>query len=154
MMSLDDKLATVTAIRPQNATLGLTDNTPKAKAISELLVNVESVNLREVCQSIGWSGKDETDSPRQKHIKVAIVHQLIETAKKHNWHLIHNDGFFYIYNGAYWVALEDSEVKQLLRRAACKMGYPGIECRDSAFVDKLFQQAIQEGFFPERNNER
>ena len=132
----------------------LADKTPKDKAIAALLANIESVSLSDVCKSIGWHGKDQTSSPMLKHIKVAIVHVLLLTAKKHNWHLIHDGGFFYIYNGAYWVALEDSEVKQLLKRAACKMGYPDIECRDSAFVDKLFQQAIQEGFFTERNSER
>jgi hypothetical protein len=45
------------------------------------------------------------------------------------------------------VALEDAEVKQLLKDAAIKMGYTEIECRDSNFVDKLFQQAVQDGFF-------
>lgn len=41
-----------------------------------------------------------------------------------------------------------------MKQASCKMGYPEIECRDSSFVDKLFQQAVQEGFFAERNSER
>jgi putative DNA primase/helicase len=31
------------------------------------------------------------------------------------------------------------------------MSYTEIECRDSAFVDKLFKQAVQDGFFVERN---
>ncbi len=155
MRTLDDNLAeAVTANKQQIANSETTDKTPKGKAIASLLANVEPVSLREVCQSIGWNGKDDTDIPKQKHIKVAIVDKLVETGHKHNWHIIHDGGFFYIYNGAYWVALEDSEVKQLLKQAACKMGYPEIECRDSAFVDKLFQQAIQEGFFSERNSER
>jgi len=49
------------------------------------------------------------------------------------------------------VVLLDSEVKQLLKDAAIEMSYIEIECRDALFVDKLFQQATQDGFFTERN---
>jgi putative DNA primase/helicase len=122
----------------------------KLSAIIALLANVEPVNLKLACVSLGWFDSGE-DYPKQKHIKVAIVDTLIKTAKKHNWHIIHGEGFFYIFNGAYWVALEDSEVKQLLKSAAIKMSYTEIECRDVSFVDKLFQQAVQDGFFTERN---
>ena len=123
----------------------------KFKAIAALLANVVKTDLVRVCESLGWKGSDENPMPKQKHFKVAIVHAFIETAKAHNWHIIHDAGFFYSYNGAYWVALQDAEVKQLLKDAAIKMGYTEIECRDSAFVDKLYQQAVQDGFFVQRN---
>lgn len=108
------------AIDPQE------DSRATVHAMSALLANVEKVNLTNVCESLGWIGGDD-DYPKQKHIKVAIVHTLIETAKKHNWHIIHDAGFFYIYNGAYWVALEDAAVKRLLKDAAIKMSYTEIE---------------------------
>ena len=120
------------------------------QAIRALLLNVKKVNFIDKCESLGWIG-GEQDYPKTKHIKVAIVDTLIETAKNHNWHLIFDTGFFYIYNGAYWVALQDAEVKRLLKNAAIKMCYIEIECRDSKFVDALFQQAVQDGFFSERN---
>ncbi|PPD48803.1 MAG: hypothetical protein CTY16_05395 [Methylobacter sp.] len=123
---------------------------PKTSAIAALLANVERVDLAGICESLGWRGGDD-ESPKQKHFKVAIVDTLIKTAKRHNWHIIHDAGFFYIFNGAYWVVLLDAEVKQLLKDAAIKMGYTEIECRDANFVDKLFQQAIQDGFFTERH---
>lgn len=126
------------------------DEDATSQAIKALLLNVTKVNFIEKCESLGWVGGEE-DYPKQKHIKVAIVDSLIETAKKHNWHLIFDTGFFYIYNGAYWVALQDPEVKRLLKNAAIKMSYMEIECRDSKFVDSLFQQAVQDGFFSERN---
>ena len=126
----------------------------KALAIAALLANIKETNLIEVCESLGWSKGNEDKPPAQKHYKVAIIHTLIETAKEHNWHVIHDAGFFYIFNGAFWVVLLDSEVKQLLKDAAIKMSYTEIECRDALFVDKLFQQAIQDGFFAERNISR
>ena len=123
----------------------------KVSAIGGLLANIKVINLVEVCESLGWRQGSDERPPAQKHIKVAVIHILIETAKEYNWHIIHDSGFFYIFNGAFWVVLQDSEVKQLLKDAAIKMGYTEIECRDALFVDKLFQQAIQDGFFVERN---
>lgn len=123
----------------------------KITAIAALLANIEAVDITAVCESLGWRSGSDNDQPKQKHVKVAIVETLIKTAQRHNWHIIHDAGFFYIFNGAYWLPLIDSEVKQLLKDAAVKMGYTEIECRDSSFVDKLFQQAQQDGFFVERN---
>ncbi len=123
----------------------------KDSSIAALLANVEKIDLVEVCKSLGWQAGSDDKPPKEKHFKVAIVHSLIETAKKHNWRIIHDAGFFYIYNGALWVALVDAEVKQLLKDASFKMGYSEIECRNSDFTDKLFKQAEQDGFFTERS---
>ena len=122
----------------------------KTSSIAALLANIEETNLIKVCESLGWKADNDNKPPKEKHFKVAIVHSLIETAKKHNWRIIHDAGFFYIYNGALWVALDDAEVKQLLKNASVKMGYSEIECRNSDFTDKLFKQAVQDGFFTER----
>jgi predicted ATP-binding protein involved in virulence len=72
----------------------------KDSAVAALLANIKPVNLTEVCESLGWR-KNGEDSPKQKHIKVAIVDTLIKTAKENNWHIIHDLGFFYIFNGGY-----------------------------------------------------
>jgi len=128
------------------------DQPAKMAAIDSLLASIKNIGingLNEVCKLLGWSSSE--GSPKQKHYKVAIVHTIIETAKEHNWHIIRDAGFFYIFDGAYWVALQDAEVKQLLKRASIKMGFTEIECRDANFVDKLFQQASQDGFFSDRN---
>jgi putative DNA primase/helicase len=127
--------------------------TPKDKAISSLISCIQTINLKDACIALGWAGKDD-DYPKQKHIKVAVVNELIEIAKSNNWQIIHDAGFFYIYNGEYWLQLLDAEVKQILKLAAIRMGYMEIECRDSAFIDKLFQQAEQDGFFTEKNTKK
>ncbi len=98
------------------------ENTTITNATASLLSTVEPINLVQVCESLGWM-RAEGDYPKQKHFKVAIVHTLIEIAKKHNWHIIYDAGFFYIYNSAYWVAMEDAAVKRLLKDAAIKMSY-------------------------------
>jgi hypothetical protein len=73
----------------------------KINAIAVLLANVNKTNLWSVCENLGWKMGSDGKSPKQKHYKVAIIHILIKTAKDHNWHIIHNAGFFYIYDGAY-----------------------------------------------------
>jgi putative DNA primase/helicase len=123
----------------------------KTRAIDALLENVTQINLKAVCKSLGWRSDDEVDYPKQKHIIVAIVISLIETAKKHNWRLMSDCGLFYIYNGAYWLMLQNEEVKEMLEDASIKMGLAKIDCFDVPFTDKLFKQAIRRGFFKERN---
>lgn len=119
----------------------------KEKARLTLLANIKKTDLVAVCKQLGWQGKDE-DYPKQKHIKVALAHTLISTAKALNWHLVRNAGYFYIFNGAYWLPLQDDEVKQLLRDATKNMGHADIEC-DALFIDNLFKETIQRGFFAE-----
>jgi putative DNA primase/helicase len=122
----------------------------KTKAVAELLGKIVPVDLIGVCVSLGWSGGDD-DYPKQKHFKIAIVHSLFETAKKQGGHIIYDAGFFYVFNSACWSPLDDPEVKFMLKDAAIRMAYTEIECRDSDFIAKLFQQAKEDGFFFERN---
>jgi putative DNA primase/helicase len=125
---------------------------PKLKAIEALLSTITEVDLVAYCKIVGWQGnQEEGDYPKQKDFKVAIILKVIELAKEKNWHIIHNSGFFYIFNGAYWLALEDTEVKQLIREAAKRLGHNKMECEDISFIDKLFQQFVFSGFFNERN---
>lgn len=95
----------------------------KTKAIAALLGNVTKTNLWDACISLGWKAGTDGKQPKQKHFKIAITYTLIKTAKKHNWHIVHDTGFFHIYNGAFWMELTDAEVKKLLEDAAVKMGY-------------------------------
>lgn len=129
-----------------------------AKAIKSLLAKVDKVDFDEVCKSLGWKSyvkQDGADSkPSKQHYKVAIIHSLIESAKKHNWHVIYNLGFFYIYDGSQWIPLIDAEVKALLCDAAIKMSHPEIEASNADFVEKLFNQAVHKGFFTERNHKK
>ena len=114
-----DADASVGLIAPDNLTAESQPHS-RTKAIQDLLNCIESVGtegLDKVCVELGWT-KSAHNSPKQKHYKVAIIHTVIETAKKHNWHIIHDAGFFYIFDGAYWVALHNGEVKEFLKNAA------------------------------------
>ena len=84
----------------------------KDKAVADLLATIKPTNLIAVCQSSEWQMGDDKKLPKEKHYKVAIIETLIKTAKAMDWHVIHNAGFFYIYNGTHWIALENAEMKQ------------------------------------------
>lgn len=126
----------------------------KGHVFSGLVNTIPSTDLRAECEKLGWIGGSSGDAPKQKHYKVAIVDVLIRTAKANNWHVVSDGGYFYIYNGAYWIPMEDAEVKQLLKDAAIKMGYSRIECLDIEFIDKLFKQASLAGFFSRAHAEK
>jgi hypothetical protein len=75
----------------------------KSKAIAALLANIEEIKLIEVCKKLGCCTDNYGNPPKQKHFKVAIIHNLIEVARRNNWHVIYDTGFFYIFEGAFWV---------------------------------------------------
>ena len=131
------------------------EQSPKHIAVSRLLAGIEKIDLVKKCQDLGWSGDiGAGDHPKEKHFKVAIIHHLIEISKAENWHVGFSEGFFYIYNGSYWLALYDAEVKQMLLKASVNIGYNPLESSDSVFNEKLFQQAKFAGFFAESNYQK
>jgi hypothetical protein len=115
--------------------------------MADLLATIKPTDLIAVCQSLGWQMGEDKKQLKEKHFKVAIIETLIKSAMAMDWHVIHDAGLFYIYNGAYWIALENAEMKQLLMDAAIRMGYKAIESRDNSFVNRLFLQDVDYGFF-------
>ncbi len=130
----------------------------KAAALGNLLIKVEFTDFYESCKELGWipnlDNEGNEKPPLQKHIKIAIIDQLMKTAKANGWHLIKDGDFVYIYNAAFWIPLQPDELQNFLKDAAIKMGYPEIESRDSTFINKLYKQSLQDGFFSDRKMEK
>lgn len=133
-------------------------NSKKIVALNNLLNAIHPIDFNEACKEIGWIPKTNEDGeekpPLQRHIKVAIIDQLNKIAKKNNWHLAKDGDFLYIYNGSYWIQLTPDDVKEFLKDVAIKMGYAEIEARETTFIKKLYDQALQDGIFSERNFEK
>ncbi len=144
--------------RPNVQQVRLSIGEIKAASLEKLLVKVDLVDFYEACRELGWIPKLDNEgnekAPLQKHIKIAIIDQLMKTAKANGWHLNRDGDFVYIYNGAFWIPIEPDELQNFLKEAAIKMGYPEIEARDSAFIEKLHKQALQDGFFADREMEK
>ena len=56
-----------------------TPQAAKNSAMANLLANINQVDLVSVCTALGWKESTRCKEPSQKHLKVAIVHNLIET---------------------------------------------------------------------------
>lgn len=100
----------------------------KRNTMNQLLERVDNINLIDACKSLGWvatTNREGADNPpNQSHYKVAIIDQLMITAKRNNWHLALDAGLFYIYTGSMWVSLDKDELKNFLKDVAIKQGYP------------------------------
>ncbi len=144
--------------RPNVTKSKLTLGEIKAKTLSGLLSKVNVVDFSKKCKSLGWEPKldenGEEKPPLQRHIKIAIIDELMQTAKKNDWHLVKDADFVYIFNGAFWIPLEPDELQNFLKDVAIRMDYPEIESRDSTFIKKLYEQSLQDGFFVDRNFEK
>jgi putative DNA primase/helicase len=87
----------------------------------------------------------------QKHYKVAIIDQLLQVAHANNWHLVRDSGMNYLYTGCMWLSLDKDEFKNLLKDVAIKQSYSEIEARDAKFINSLYEQALQDGFFADKH---
>lgn len=144
--------------RPNVAKAKLSMGEIKTNTLRGLLSKINVVDFNEKCKTLGWEPKlDEHGKekpPLQKHIKVAIIDDLMQTAKINDWHLVKDGDFVYIFNGAFWIPLDPDELENFLKDAAIKMGYPEIESRDSTFIKKLHDQSLQDGFFMDKYTEK
>ncbi len=135
-----------------------TTSSIKQDTINKLLSKVNPVEYKNACLKLGWviaHNHDGTEkAPLQKHYKVTIIDQLMHVARTHDWHLVRDSGISYIYTGSMWVSLDKDELKNLLKDVAIRQGYPEIESRDSKFINSLYDQALQDGFFADKYFER
>lgn len=130
----------------------------KQNTINKLLNKVITVDFKNVCLKLGWKlvhNKDGSEKPPlQKHYKVSIIDQLLQIAHTNDWHLVRDSGISYIYTGCMWLPLDKDELKNLLKEVAIRQGYPEIESRDAKFINSLYDQALQDGFFADKHFEK
>jgi putative DNA primase/helicase len=54
---------------------------------------------------------------------VAIIYELIETAKLNQWDMARQNDFIYLYNGKWWQNAPKDELLEFIQKASLKMGY-------------------------------
>ena len=86
--------------------------------------------------------------PRALYI-VAIIEELKIAGNKYGWSMAQQDGMLYLYNGYYWVRIEDSEIKNFIAKAAIKMSYYSpADAMTSGFEDAAFKQFMTSSYLP------
>jgi putative DNA primase/helicase len=103
--------------------------------LDRLLLQVEKVDFRELA---GLKAEDE--KLFKKHFLVCTIEQVLAKAQANQWDLCKNGAFVYVYNGAYWEAVEEPDLKAFLGKAAERMGVDRYDSRHYPFRDQLLLQ--------------
>lgn len=132
----------------------------RIKAINDSCVNeagaIDSQKLKPFSDELEALRKKIENKPKvtQKHYKIICIEELIKLANKHHWGLCQRQGYYYAYNGQFWIPLEQNDLKRFLGNVALKMGVPKFDSKDSDFKDKLFKQFESEGYLSEPTIDR
>ncbi len=92
----------------------------------------------------------------EKHFLVIGIDEIIHLTKRKKWGLCKNQGFIYLYNGAYWKSIDKEEFQKFLGEAVEKMGVEKYTAKFFGFRKALFSQFISSEYFPTppRTNDR
>jgi putative DNA primase/helicase len=82
----------------------------------------------------------------RKHYLIVSIEQIIKAAERFRWSLCMNDGFVYIYNGAYWKQLSRMELQNFLGECAEKLGVDKFDARHFKFREELTKQFLSSAF--------
>lgn len=85
----------------------------------------------------------------QKHYLIITIEKLLETARANEWDLCKRFSYYYVFNGQYWVVIDEGDLATFLGKVAEKMGVPKFDSRHYEFKDKLFKQFEASAHLPE-----
>lgn len=130
----------------------LKDDNSATSILHQLLAHIESVTFEPLVYD-NYPSLDDAQKRElklfQKHYLVITIEKLIEISRAKNWGLCQRQGYYYVYNGEYWNALEIDDLKSFLGKVAEKMGVPKFDSRHYEFKDKLFKQFEATAHLPE-----
>ncbi|WP_266202860.1 DNA primase family protein [Pontibacter kalidii] len=116
---------------------------PHERLLDRLLEHVERIDFRQLADL-----DDSSDKLAKKHYLVACVEQVLSIARRNSWGLCQHNGSVYLYNGAFWCAVDDSELQVFLGRAAEKMGVDKFDARHYSFQEQLYKQFLAAANLP------
>lgn len=111
----------------------------KKKLKAPHLTNEEKQTLKEAIENFKLS---------DKHYLIITIEEIINLTKSKKWGLCKNQGFIYLYNGAYWKSIDKEAFQMFLGEASEKMGIGKFKARYFEFREKLFKQFISSEYFP------
>jgi putative DNA primase/helicase len=137
---------------------------PHDGILAKLLEEVEAVDfedkakesLKKKLETPGLSAKEkakikesiEDFKLNEKHFLIITIEELIHLTERKKWGLCKNQGFIYLYNGAYWKSIDKEEFQKFLGEASEKMGVGKYTAKYFRFRENLFKQFISSEYFP------
>lgn len=82
------------------------------------------------------------------HILIISIENLLKVANDNNWGLCKNHESIYIYNGEYWMNVDEKVFGMFLGEAAEKMGVAKFYARHFQFKELLFKQFKSTAYLP------
>ena len=92
--------------------------------------------------------------PKQKDIIVHGIDHLLNLCRANQWQLAAQHGRVYVYNGAFWQAVNEGDLKQFLGQALEKMGVRFVEAKYFRFRDDLTKQFYTSAHLPAPERDR
>ena len=92
--------------------------------------------------------------PTQKHFIVYGIDHLLNLCRANQWQLAAQHGRVYVYNGAFWQAVNEGDLKQFLGQALEKMGVRFVEAKFFRFRDDLTKQFYTSAHLPAPDRDR
>lgn len=98
-------------------------------------VEVELVNLKKL-------------KLQQKHFLILSIESVLKLAVANHWQMCLNNNSTFLYNGAFWRALNSEDLKRFLGNAAEQMGVQRFDARYHKFKDELLKQFFSTAYLP------
>jgi putative DNA primase/helicase len=117
--------------------------TPHTEILNKLLQRVDTIDFRQEAEFT-----DEDGKLNKKHFVVITIDKILDLAKANNWGLCKKYDFIYLYNGAFWSQLDESELEAFLGKAAQKMGVSKFDAHYHRFRDELLKQFMSIAHLP------
>jgi putative DNA primase/helicase len=118
-----------------------------SKAKESLKIKLKDPNLTDI-QREKIKEAIENFSITDKHYLIITIEEIINLAKSKKWGICKNQGFIYLYNGAYWKSIDKEEFQKFLGEASEKMGVGKFTAKYFRFRENLFKQFIASEYFP------
>ena len=125
--------------------LSFTDNNvtlDHQSVIAALLNEIKPVDFHTLAEL------EQGGALNKKHFLIISIEQILNIAKENKWSLCMNDGFIYVYNGAFWKQLTKEDIQNFLGRGSELLGVDPYDARHYSFRSELVKQFLSTSYLP------
>ena len=115
------------------------------QVLKNLLTQVEKQDFRALA---GFDADDEDAKLHVSDYHVLVSEQVLKLARSNQWNICRRTDFFYLYNGAFWKAVDQDDLRRFLGEAAEQMGVAWLKARSVDFTERLFKQFRDTAYMP------
>lgn len=110
--------------------------------LAKLLTQTQKINFRE-----RWE-LEEGEKIQRKHYIVGAIEEILNAAKVNGWQLCRNNGQTFVYNGAYWKAIDRELLQSFFGNASEAIGIPKADAKFYQFRHDLLKQFDAVAYLP------